>query len=235
MRTVLVTRPAGAADPLVIELEHRGYRVFAVPTVVTRALQVEWAALIDFDWIVVTSAAGVAALPTPRVGPRWAAVGESTAKALRKKGIEPDLVPAEANGAALAEALPDPAGARVLIVRASLADPDLPTGLRRRGARVEEVTAYETVEGPAESADLLQLAIADPELAVVIFASGSAIRGFIKLGGQNTLPAVTIGPRTTAVARAAGFVVAAEAAAPNVPELATAVDIAIQVEVGRDA
>lgn len=235
MRTVLVTRPAGAADPLVIELEARGYRVYAIPTVLTQSLTVDWPALADFDWIVVTSAAGVAALPDFPVGPRWAAVGESTANALREKGIQPDLVPAEANGAALAEALPNPVGARVLIVRASLADPDLPTELHRRGAKVEEITAYETVEGPAESAELLQLALADPELAVVIFASGSAVRGFLKLGGQNILPAVTIGPRTSAVARAAGFAIAAEAAAPNVPQLAAAVDKAIQVEVGRDA
>lgn len=235
MRTVIVTRPAGGEDPIVAELRSRGHRVIAVPTVQTRPLAVDWPQLARFDWIVVTSAAGVAALPAVPAGPRWAAVGASTAKALRAKGIEAELVPAEASGAAIAEALPDAAGARVLLVRASLADQDLPLALRARGALVEEVTAYETVEGPEESREALGEAMSDPNLAGVVFASGSAVRGFVKLGGPATLPAITIGPRTSAVARAQGFTVAAEAKRPDVEQLADAVERAIAIEVGRDA
>ena len=227
MTAVLVTRPAGARDPLVAELESRGYRVSAVPTVVTRPMAVDWPDLAGYDWVVVTSAAGVDALPGPSAGPRWAAVGESTAAALRAKGVEVDLVPAEANSTALAEALPDPSGARILLVRASHADPDLPTRLRERGARVDEVTAYQTVEGPAESADDLHQALQQPDLAAVVFASGSAVRGFAKLGGSTALPAITIGPRTTAVARDAGFNVVAESPGPSVHQLAAAVTRAI--------
>lgn len=235
MKAILITRPAGAGDPLVRELKSRGFRVIAVPTVLTRPLDVEWPALDRFDWIVLTSAAGVEALPSTPPGPRWAAVGQSTAKALRARGVEADVVPAEANGAALAEALPDPAGARVLLVRATLADPDLPSGLRKRGARVEEVIAYETVSGPDGSRDELRRALAEPGLAAVVFASGSAVRGFAKLGGPTELPAITIGPRTSAVARQAGFTVAAEAAAPAVQQLADAVERAIPIEVVKDA
>ena len=223
MTTVLVTRPAGAADPLVVELEARGYRVSAVPTVVTRPLAVSWPDLAAFDWVVVTSASGVQALPAIPGGPRWAAVGESTAGALRARGATVDLVPSEANGAALADSLPDPAGKRVLLVRASGADPDLPAGLRARGAVVEEVTAYETVEGPAESTGMLRDALGDRDVAAVVFASGSAVRGFVKLGGGTALPAITIGPRTSLVARNQGFQVIAEAAAPGVAELAATV------------
>src|SRR5438093_42413 len=223
MTTVLVTRPAGAADPLVVELEARGYRVSAVPTVVTRPLAVSWPDLAAFDWVVVTSAAGVQALPAIPGGPRWAAVGESTAGALGARGATVDLVPSEANGAALADSLPDPAGKRVLLVRGAGADPDLPAGLRARGAVVEEVTAYETVEGPAESTGMLRDALGDRDVAAVVFASGSAVRGFVKLGGGTALPAITIGPRTSLVARNQGFQVIAEAAAPGVAELAATV------------
>lgn len=235
MRAVLVTRPAGAGDPLVGELESRGYRVIAVPTVVTRPLDAEWPALDRFGWIVLTSAAGVEALPSTPPGPRWAAVGKATATALRVRGVEVDILPVEANGAALAEALPDPEGARVLLVRASLADPDLPSGLRKRGAQVEEVIAYETVEGPDESRDQLRRAMTEPGLGAVIFASGSAVRGFVKLGGATELPAITIGPRTSAVARQAGFTVVAEATAPYFRQLADAVERAIPIEVVKDA
>jgi porphobilinogen synthase len=227
MTTVLVTRPMGAADPLVAELEARGYRVSAVPTVATRPLPASWPDLAGFDWVVVTSAAGVDALPAVPSGPRWAAVGESTAAALRGRGAIVELVPSEASGAALAQALPEPDGKHLLLVRASMADPDLPAGLRARGALVDEVTAYETVEGPAESSGMLREALGSGDVAAVVFASGSAVRGFIKLGGGNSLPAITIGPRTSLVARDEGFRVIAEAAAPGVAELAATVARAV--------
>jgi porphobilinogen synthase len=224
MKTVLVTRPAGEKDPLVAELISRGYRVIAVPTVATRAVDVEWPEQPKFDWIVVTSAAGVAALPGTPGGARWAAVGEATARALRERGIEVDVVPAQANGVALAAAIPDVNGKRVALVRGSQADPDLPNALRERGAIVEEFTAYQTVEGPSESALALQQALREEDVAAVVFASGSAVRGFLNLGGAANLPAITIGPRTSAAAREAGFVVAAEAAAQDVMQMAAAVE-----------
>ena len=227
MTTVLVTRPGGASDPLVAELEARGYRVSAVPTVATRPMVVEWPDLAQFDWIVLTSAAGVQSLPSTPEGPRWAAVGEATADALRARGVSVEFVPAEANGAALADALPDPRGERVLLVRASRADGDLPEILAQRGALVDQVTAYETVEGPAESAVALRRALEQEDLAAVVFASGSAVRGFATLGGSTELPAITIGPRTTDVARRAGFRVVAEASGPTVQQLASAVTEAL--------
>jgi uroporphyrinogen-III synthase len=232
---LLVTRPAGAGDPLVADLESRGYRVIAVPTVLTRPAEVAWPMLERFDWIVLTSAAGVEALPDTPEGPRWAAVGRSTAKALRSRGVVADLIPLESNGAALGAALPDPKRARVLLVRASRADPDLPESLRHRGADVVEVVAYETIEGPEASRTELLRALREPGLAAVVFASGSAVRGFVKLGGTTGLPAITIGPRTSAAAREQGFSVAAEAVAADVEDLADAVQRAIPVEVGKDA
>jgi porphobilinogen synthase len=233
MRTVLVTRPAAHKDPLVAELTSRGYRVVAVPTVVTRPVDVEWPDLNEFDWVVVTSAAGVAALPEVGGGPRWAAVGEATAQALSERGIEVDVVPSRANGVALAAAIPDVEGKRVALVRASGADSDLPNALRERGAIVEEITAYETVEGPTESEPALRQALREEDVAAVVFASGSAVRGFIKLGGAANLPAITIGPRTSAAAREAGFVVAAEATAQDVKQMAAAVERSVSKTVDR--
>lgn len=235
MKTVLVTRPGGLVDPLVVDLESRGYRVAAVPTVEVRPLAVTWPDFSAFDWIVVTSAAGVASLPESPSGPRWAAVGHATARALRARGIEVNLVPSEASGIAIAAALPEADGRRVLLVRGSLADADLPDALRGRGALVEEVTAYETVEGPVSSAEPLRATTAGAEIAAVVFASGSAVRGYVKLGGSTDLPAITIGPRTTAVAREAGFGVIAEAGGRNSAAIADAVQQAIPIEVRRDA
>jgi uroporphyrinogen-III synthase len=228
--SVLVTRPGGAGDPLVGALEAIGYGVHAVPTVGTQALDFDAPDLEAYDWVVVTSAAGVAALTAFPPGPRWAAVGTATALALRAAGVEPALVPDEADGLGLANALPDVKGKRVLLVRASAAAADLPERLRERGAEVEELTAYLTIEGPHASAAPLQEALRDAELAAVVFASGSAVRGFLALGGGTTWPAITIGPRTTDVARQLGFRVIAEAEKQNAEALAAAVAGAIPVE-----
>jgi uroporphyrinogen III methyltransferase/synthase len=230
MIAILVTRPGGESDPLVHALRRRGYRVHAVATVQTEPMDFNAGSLASCDWIVLTSVRGVKALAELPPGPRFAAVGSETARALRARGITPSHLPGRADGADLGDTLPDVKGKRIALVRASAASTDLPDRLRRRGATVEEVTAYRTVEGPRASADKLRDALADPELAAVLFASGSAVRGFLDLGGSARLPAITIGPRTTNSARELGFVVIAEAGAQSVSGLADAVVHALPME-----
>jgi uroporphyrinogen III methyltransferase/synthase len=230
MIAVLVTRPDGESDPLVHALRRRGYRVHAAPMVLTEPLEFNAQGLAGCDWIVLTSARGVKALTNLPAGPKFAAVGPETARALRARGVEPAHVPGRADGADLGDTLPDVDGRRVALVRASAAGQDLPDRLRGRGAAVEEVTAYRTVEGPAESAERLRSALADPELRAVVFASGSAVRGFLRLGGTNRVPAITIGPRTTSSARGRGFTVIAQADAQSVSGLADAVVHALPME-----
>jgi uroporphyrinogen-III synthase len=242
MTAVLVTRPAGGVDPVVGALEAAGYRVHAVPTVATQPLEFDRPDLAAYDWVVVTSAAGVDALfPSPLRGeglgegglelvPRWAAVGQATAQALRAARVEPSLVPNESNGLALANALPDVRGKRLLLVRASAASADLPERLRERGATVDEVAAYLIIEGPVAASEPLRAALADPELAAIVFASGSAVRGFVALGGSASWPAITIGPRTTQVAAQLGFRVIAEAETQSAKALVAAVVRAIPIE-----
>jgi len=241
MTAILVTRPAGKTDPVVGALEHAGYRVHAVPTVATQPLEFDRPDVKGYDWVVVTSAAGVEGIvPSPlrgegpgeglELGPRWAAIGRATARALRSAGVEASLIPDQSNGLALADAIADVEGKRVLLVRASAASADLPERLRARGATVDEVAAYLTVEGPASSLAPLKAALADPDLSAIVFASGSAVRGFLALGGSTTYPAITIGPRTTRVAEKLGFRVIGEAAAQSAEALAAAVVRVIPVE-----
>ena len=216
-RAVLVTRPGGARDSLARRLTGAGVRVHAVPTVAIRDvapggdLDAAAADLARYDWVVMTSAAAVAALaaalgragrrPVPgrpqgrsvveAVGmataharPRFAAVGPATARALREAGMEVTVEAADATGTGLGRALQatgELAGRRVLLPRASAAAPGLPALLRVAGAEVCEVVAYETVEGPAASRPALVAALADPLLGAVAVASGSAVRGLLAL------------------------------------------------------
>ena len=223
MTAVLLTRPGGSRDSLAAKLAGLGYRVHAVPTVATEAMVTDIADISGYDWIILTSAQGVESLGRWPQGPKWAAVGLATAKALSDKGIEADLVPSESNGVAIAAAMPDVNGLRILLARADAAAADLPDRLREKGAVVDEVATYRTIPGPEASRKALAEALADPELVAAVFASGSAIEGFVALGGSPELPAITIGPRTSAAARQFGFQVAAEASAATVNALADAI------------
>lgn len=229
---VLSTRPGGERDPLVRRLRELGFVVHAVPTVATEPLPFAAPELGRFDWVVVTSATGARALldrvphPAPP-GVRWAAVGPRTAAALAERGITAAAVPGESRGVNVAAAMARVEvlqGLRILLARADAAAADLPAALDEAGAAIEELAVYHTLVGPEASRTRVAAALADPRLVGAVFASGSAVRGLLRLGGDaaRRLPAVTIGPATTAAAREEGFEVVAEAARPDVEGLAAA-------------
>src|SRR4029450_5470612 len=107
-----------------------------------------------YDWIVLTSVNGVAAVAkglTGVAGSRVAAVGPVTAAAIQELGIEPAFVAKRASDD-IAEGLGDITGKRVLLPQADIAEPHLAEELRGRGADVESVIAYRTILGePAMS------------------------------------------------------------------------------------
>ena len=227
MTRLLVTRPDGQHDVLAEQLAQAGIGVVSVPTVSleppTDADVARLASLIPTaDWVVLTSANGVPALvaalggaPLP-AGARLAAVGPATAQALERSGLQVAAVPPRYLTLAIADALGDVAGRRVVLARADAATPDLSGALLARGATVSEVTAYRTVEGPVASRDPMRLALED-RLDGILFTSGSTVRGLLKLVASHErqrvtrLPAFCIGPVTAAAAHHRGFAVAAVA------------------------
>ena len=195
-RTVLLTRPSGRNDALARRLEHEGWHVVEVPLIATEPLGDGPVDVRGYDWVVVTSAAGARELRRRMCGePRQvAAIGRATADAF---GGRVDLVPQVATQEGLLAALPRPAG-RVLFAGAE--------GARR--LLVDELDAdfvplYRTLE--------LRPDVPDADVAVV--ASPSAARALAR--ARTDVPVVSVGPQTTAAARAAGLVVAAEAARPD--------------------
>ena len=137
-------------------------------------------------------------------------------------------MPSRASGRDLARELPVEPGARVLLARADIADPELPDAVRAKGALVEEATAYRTREAPEASRSLLAAALESTVPDAIVFTSGSAVRGLLELAGPEArdalrrVPAVGIGSVTTQVAREHGFRVAAEARQPS-PEAVAAI------------
>lgn len=226
MTTLLVTRPAQQAAELVGLLAERGIDAISVPTVEIApapaggALDDAISSLDDAAWLVITSVNGAAALVARLtalgralpVDLLVAAVGPATAAALQAGGVRVDHVPSRYRTVAIAEGLGDLAGRRVVLARADAATRDLRDALVERGAVVEEVVAYHTVEGPASSRDTIRSALAQ-RLDGVTFTSGSTVRGLHALLSPpealraTALPGYCIGPVTARVARRAGFAV----------------------------
>jgi hydroxymethylbilane synthase len=236
--TVLVTRPADQAGPLVAALDARGIGAVVVPTIAVAAADpgpIEAVArrLPEFDWVVVTSPNGARELlaAAARAGAdpgsaRWAAVGAATALVLDPAEVGPVFVPSAGSGAALGAELPVRPGERVLLARSDIADAALPDRLIAAGARVEEVVAYRTVEGPEASRGPLAEAVASGALDGLVFTSGSTVRGLLALLPADlaavalALPACCIGEPTAAVATAAGFARVATAPSPRATAVA---------------
>ncbi len=248
-RVVLDTRPDLDRD-LAAEVDLLGFRHVNVPAIeIERGGGLSLAEarqnLATYDWVVLTSKRGVAALltegvtPPPRV--RWAAVGATTAEALTSRGAKVACMPEEAQADALPEAMARVAalrGARVLLARADLATPSLPARLREMGAEVDDVVAYRTSVAPESSRQAMEATLGDPELEAVIFASGSAVNGLLELAGAGAdrlrnLKIITIGPRTSAAVREAGFEVTGESLTRDSAGLAAALRSAVDHEVER--
>jgi len=239
---ILVTRPTGQADELGRLLHERHLAPLVVPTVAidtvaaASGLDAMISGLEGAGWLVLTSANGAAALAARLASRghrlpasvRVAAVGPATAEALTTAGIRVDHVPREYLTVAIADGLGDLDGVRVVLARADSATSDLHDALVARGAIVEEVVAYRTIEGPASSRDPLHAAL-QRDLAGVAFTSGSTVRGLLRLASAidraraRTVPAFCIGPVTAAEARQFGFHVAAVAPEHSAVGLADAI------------
>jgi uroporphyrinogen-III synthase len=205
---VVVTRPRGTGARLRPELEELGAEVAEVPLVEIEPAEpgaLATALSEDADWIVVTSANAVRAAGTRLQSlsrGRFAAVGPATADALRELGIEPAFVPDRFAAGAVAEGLGSVEGLRVLLPQADIASPELADELRRRGASVDVVVAYRTVELEPDEDGVAAIRSAD----AVLLASGSAARSLAALGFPLEGAAIVcIGPSTALEAEAAGL------------------------------
>jgi uroporphyrinogen-III synthase len=202
--TVIVTRPEGRTDRLIERLGPLGYRLVAEPLTRIEPIETGPVDLSGYDWVVVTSITGAQELRRRAEGRprRVAAIGRATADAWG----DVDLVPAVSTQEGLLAELPRPAG-RVLFAGAESA----------RRLLVEEL-----------GADFVALYRTRPlrperplEGDLVVLASPSAARVLGELGVD--IPAVSIGPETTAAAEAAGVRVLREARTHDLDGLVEAV------------
>ena len=167
----------------------------------------------DYSWLVFTSGAGINVffdyLIENEIDIRnlshikIACVGIETKRELKKYGIKADYIPAEYNGAALAQGLTGLVknGEKLLIARAKDADKDLTRILAEAGTAFDDVPIYEKVRDVT-----VANAIAGNDFDFAAFTSPSAVERFAEAATQlGKIKAVCIAEKTAAAARAHGM------------------------------
>jgi uroporphyrinogen III methyltransferase/synthase len=206
-RTIAVTRARAQASALAARLRALGATVVEAPAIRIEPLDAPLPPMRDYDLVCVTSPNGAELLldrlrdARELAGVTVAAIGPGTARALRARGVEPDIVPERAVAEGLVAALADVPVRRALIARAAEGRDVLPDALRERGAQVDVVALYETVAEPLDDDTRAAAAAAD----YLLFTSASSVRFYAQAAGGLAGPRlVTIGPATSAALREHG-------------------------------
>ena len=243
-RRIAVTRAREQSSELAGRLASLGAEVVELPLItVTKAIDKNLLAEVltelgSYDWIVFTSANGVRYFfdefhrifdDIRSLGLlRFAAVGDTTAAAIREQHLKIECQPKVATAEALAEALIATGSldnAKILVITGNLNRDTLVKKLEEAMAIVDRLQVYRT-----EKTDLA----ADPVAAdfrargadAVLFASSSSVQSFVdqaaalKLAAGARRPlAGSIGPQTSETMRQVGMPIDFEAKTPSLDHL----------------
>ena len=217
-KTVLVTRAREQASALTFKLENLGAKCIEAPVIKIVEpesyvdLDNEIEKIADYQWLIFTSANGVEYFfnrlqnqgkDSRAIKAKVVAIGVATAKALRAQGIIADIVPVEFVAEGIVDAIKDmiKSGDKVLIPRAKVAREVLPQKLRDLGAVVDVATAYQTVIGDVDKAEIIAK-IENHEIDLITFTSSSTVTNLIDMLGSeakkliNSCKTACIGPIT---------------------------------------
>ncbi len=250
---VLVSRAKKQAGALSTALKALGCQIIEIPFIEIRKpssfkpLDTALQNLANYDWLILTSVNGVKAL-FERMAKRKldssalahlkiAAIGPATKAAIEKHGLTVTVTPKEYVAESVVASLHKRVqGKRVLLVRAKVARDVIPRELRKAGATVDVIEAYETVV-PKQSKERLQKALAgNRKPHAITFTSSSTVKNFVSLIGLRSARAAlkkkppnhgvhsaSIGPVTSATLREFGLPVDIEAKRFDIPGLVTAI------------
>jgi uroporphyrinogen III methyltransferase/synthase len=237
-KRVLVTRPIDQLAGMAQLLRDAGAEPIAWPALRIappedpRPLRDAVARVGDYDFVVFTSANGVAAffaeLKAQGGDSRWlgraklAAIGPATRDALAVHGLSADAMPDEYVGEGAAQAVlalagGDLRGRTVLLPRALVARDALPAALHGAGAHVDVVPAYRALPPDAAAAETLRDMVRARALDAIAFTSSSTVDNTIAALGPDArsllagLTLASIGPITSKTAEQHGLRIAVSA------------------------
>jgi len=226
----VVGRAAKQASALSELLREQGATVIEIPFIELKPpksykpLDEALKQLYRYDWLILTSVNGAELLfsrlqkikSANLSGLRVAAIGPATRAEIEQQGLRVDVMPREYVAEAIVQSLRTKVkGKRVLLVRASVARDVIPRELRKAGAKVEVVDAYQTIL-PRASAAKIEAVLSDAKRRphAITFTSSSTVRNFVKMAGRVSLQGVllaSIGPVTSATLRECGLKVGVQA------------------------
>ena len=248
-RRILVTRAASQAGKLSDGLRALGAIPVEVPVLEIQppasfdALDHALRQLDRYHWLILTSTNAVRAVADRAAAlgvhlsaihlPQVAAVGRATAEEAKKAGLPVALVPelyvAESLVAELHDSMSGSiSGQRVLLARAAVARDVIPDALRAAGATVDVADAYRNAM-PAAAPEQLRAALKQG-IDAATFTSSSSVIHLADAASAASLafpfvqvPAISIGPITSATLREHNWPPAAEASPHDIPGLIAAV------------
>ncbi|MBW1783043.1 MAG: uroporphyrinogen-III C-methyltransferase [Deltaproteobacteria bacterium] len=197
-KRIVITRAREQASEFLRILEALGAAPIEFPTIEVRPPE-SWEsldrainALDGYDWLLFTSVNGVRFF-LDRLGflkkdirdlkgIKIGVIGPKTADAWVHMGIRPDLMPDEYRAEAIVESFKKVgiSGAKILIPRAAKAREVLPEQLRKAGARVDVVHAYQTVS-PVHDTGRVRELLMRGSIDMVTFTSSSTVSNFVKM------------------------------------------------------
>ena len=251
---IVVGRARHQASALSAGLRDLGAEVLEIPFIEIRkprsykAMDKGLKNLSEYDWLILTSVNGVEAvwerLRKLRLGGtamrhlKVAAIGPATRQAIERHGLKVTVVPREYVAESVVASLRRKVkGKRVLLARAKVARDVIPRELRKLGARVDVVEAYETVI-PESSRRRLRAVLKSQKQRPdwITFTSSSTVRNFVALLEESRgrvarvhiskmskepdrVRLASIGPITSSTLRELGLPVDVEAAEYTIPGL----------------
>ena len=249
---MLVSRAKKQAGALSSALKELGCQVIEIPFIEIRKpssykpLDTSLRNLATYDWLILTSVNGAEAM-FERIAKcrldnsalshlKVAAIGPATTKAIEKHGLRVTITPKEYVAESVVASLHKRVkGKRVLLVRAKIARDMIPRELRKAGATVDVVEAYETVAPKSSQQRLRAALVGKRKPHAITFTSSSTVRNFVSLLGLRSARAAlkkparhrgihsaSIGPVTSATLREFGLPVDITAKKFDIPGLVDA-------------
>ncbi len=241
---VVVGRARPQASALSSVLQQQGAEVIEIPFIEIRGpksfapMDKALRNLKLYDWLIFTSVNGVdavcdrlkelqLALPTH---PKIAVIGPATRKRAEDLGLRVDIVPKQYVAESVVESLRRRVkGKRILLARAKVARDIIPAELRKLGAHVDVVEAYETIV-PESSRKKLNsiMRVGNRTPDVITFTSSSTVKNFVALLDDRIeiserVKFASIGPVTSRTLRESALRVDIEAAEYTIPGLVAAI------------
>ena len=220
----IVTRPKSQSSQLTSLLRQKGAHVLELPAIEIqtdfgcqeeyhRVVQDICSNFFEENWIVLMSPSDVEVffqllmqsefdLRSLGQRTRWAVIGSRTAEELKKHGIQADLIPENANRAALAKKLQKSVGvsSKVFIFKGNQGSSIVAETMASCGIPCEELVIYQTHIGMDIAFAGQVLEEARKPGTVVMFTSASCVEGFVQTLGKTEdytkIQAICVGPQT---------------------------------------